>query len=111
MTAVEMLGRVDELTDGRFGSVDAATEGGDRSILEIPAKTRKRLHLESQLRCASSSGTTTTQPLYQGARVSEGLGAPPPGLSALSLGERSQHKGRRARLRPGRRRRVGRDLT
>jgi hypothetical protein len=27
MTAVEMLGRVDELTDGRFGSVDAATEG------------------------------------------------------------------------------------
>ena len=39
MTAVEMLGRVDELTDGRFGSVDAATEGGNRSILEIPAQT------------------------------------------------------------------------
>src|SRR5262245_4165667 len=38
MTAVEMLGRVDELTGGRFGSVDAATEGGNRSILEIPDK-------------------------------------------------------------------------
>jgi hypothetical protein len=35
---VEMLGRVDELTDGRFGSVDAATEGVNRSTLEIPLR-------------------------------------------------------------------------
>lgn len=39
MTAVEMLGHVDELTDGRFSSVDAATEGGNRSILEIPVRS------------------------------------------------------------------------
>jgi hypothetical protein len=42
MTAVEVLERIDELTDGRFGSVDAATEGGNRSILEIPADTALR---------------------------------------------------------------------
>lgn len=36
MTAVDVLGRVDELTDGTGGSVDVVMGGGNRSISEIP---------------------------------------------------------------------------
>jgi len=38
MTAVDVLGSVDELTDGTGGSVDARHGGENRSISEIPAK-------------------------------------------------------------------------
>ena len=38
MTAVDVLGRVDALTDGTGGSVDAVMGAGNRSISEIPAK-------------------------------------------------------------------------
>jgi hypothetical protein len=36
MTAVEVLGSVDELAAGTGGSIDACHGGGNLSILEIP---------------------------------------------------------------------------
>ena len=39
MTAVDVLGRVDELTDGAGGSVDAVIRSGNRSISGIPAQS------------------------------------------------------------------------
>ena len=36
MTAVDVLGRVDELADGTGGSGDAVTGGGDPAVSQIP---------------------------------------------------------------------------
>lgn len=67
MTAVDVLGRLDELTDGTGGSVDAVMGAAMESISEIPARTQMkgRDHMDSAslvgARRLPSLSETTTQ--------------------------------------------------
>jgi len=56
MTAVDVLGSVDELTDGTGGSVDCRHGGENRSISEIPVELPI---LREDFRCCLESRTSS----------------------------------------------------